>query len=56
VIRKHYDLQEQLVIPLNLTGKVKLQLDLFDLGEVKDCARVKLNGKDFGTLLGPTLK
>ncbi|WP_372950704.1 glycosyl hydrolase [Mariniphaga sp.] len=27
-----------------------------DLGEVKDCARVKLNGKDFGTLLGPTFK
>jgi hypothetical protein len=27
-----------------------------DLGEVKDCARLKLNGKDFGTLLGPTFK
>lgn len=29
---------------------------LIDLGEVKDCARVKLNGKDFGTLLGPSFK
>jgi hypothetical protein len=29
---------------------------LLDLGEVKDCARVKLNEKDFGTLLGPTFK
>jgi hypothetical protein len=27
-----------------------------NLGQVKDCARVKLNGKDFGTLLGPTFK
>ncbi|MGE0019516.1 MAG: glycosyl hydrolase [Draconibacterium sp.] len=27
---------------------------LLDLGVVKDCAHVKLNGKDFGTLLGPT--
>jgi hypothetical protein len=29
---------------------------LLDLGEVKDCARVKLNGKNFGTLLGPSFK
>jgi hypothetical protein len=29
---------------------------LLDLGVVKDCAHVKLNGKDFGTLLGPTFK
>ncbi len=27
-----------------------------DLGLVNDCARVKLNGKDFGTLLGPAFK
>lgn len=27
-----------------------------DLGVVKDCAHVKLNGKDFGTLLGPSFK
>jgi hypothetical protein len=29
---------------------------VLDLGTVKDCAHVKLNGKDFGTLLGPTFK
>jgi nitrogen regulatory protein PII-like uncharacterized protein len=29
---------------------------LLDLGEVKDCARVKLNEKNFGTLLGPAFK
>jgi hypothetical protein len=29
---------------------------VLDLGVVKDCARVKLNGKDFGTLLGPSFK
>jgi len=29
---------------------------LLDLGEVKDCARVKLNGKDFGALMGPAFK
>jgi hypothetical protein len=29
---------------------------ILDLGVVKDCARVKLNGKKFGTLLGPTYK
>ena len=29
---------------------------LLDLGVVKDCAHVKLNGKDFGTLLGPTFR
>ncbi len=27
-----------------------------DLGSVKDCAHIKLNGKDIGTLLGPTFK
>jgi hypothetical protein len=27
-----------------------------DLGTVKDCAHVKLNGKDFGALLGPDFK
>ena len=29
---------------------------LLNLGEVKDCARVKLNGKGFGALLGPSFK
>lgn len=29
---------------------------MLDLGVVKDCAHVKLNGKDFGTLLGPTFE
>jgi hypothetical protein len=29
---------------------------VLDLGTVKDCAHGKLNGKDFGTLLGPTFK
>ncbi len=29
---------------------------VLDLGTVKDCAHVKLNGKDFGALLGPTFK
>ncbi len=29
---------------------------LLNLGTVKDCANVKLNGKDFGILLGPTFK
>ncbi len=29
---------------------------LLDLGEVKDCARVKLNGKEYGSLLGPSFK
>lgn len=29
---------------------------VLNLGEVKDCARVKLNGKELGTLLGPTFK
>jgi hypothetical protein len=29
---------------------------VLDLGGVKDCASVKLNGKDFGTLLGPSYK
>ncbi len=27
-----------------------------DLGLVKDCAHVVINGKDYGTLLGPTFK
>lgn len=29
---------------------------LLNLGEVKDCARIKINGKDLGILLGPTFK
>lgn len=29
---------------------------VLDLGIVKDCAHIKLNGKDFGALLGPTFK
>jgi hypothetical protein len=29
---------------------------VLDLGSVKDCAHIKLNGKDFGALLGPDFK
>ena len=29
---------------------------IIDLGEVKDCANVYINGKDYGTLLGPAYK
>ena len=29
---------------------------VLNLGDVKDCARVKLNGKDYGVLLGPVFK
>ena len=29
---------------------------LLDLGDVRDCAGVTLNGKDYGTLLGPAYK
>jgi hypothetical protein len=29
---------------------------ILNLGSVKDCARVKLNGKDCGTVLGPSFK
>lgn len=29
---------------------------VLDLGEVKDCARIKLNEKELGTLLGPSFK
>lgn len=29
---------------------------LLDLGDVRDCAHVKLNGKDYGALVGPTYK
>lgn len=29
---------------------------LLNLGEVRDCARVRLNGKDYGTLLGPSFR
>jgi hypothetical protein len=29
---------------------------ILDLGDVKDCARVKLNGMDYGALLGPSFK
>jgi len=29
---------------------------IINLGIVKDCAHVKLNGKDYGTLTGPTFK
>ncbi len=46
------------------TAKYKIEFDLknttgtgiLNLGEVKDCARVKLNGKTYGTLLGPSFK
>ncbi|MCG6189947.1 glycosyl hydrolase [Maribellus maritimus] len=44
------------------TAKYEIEFDLertsssgvLDLGEVKDCVRIKLNGKDYGTLLGPS--
>lgn len=29
---------------------------LLNLGQVSDCARVRLNGKNYGTLLGPSFK
>jgi hypothetical protein len=29
---------------------------VLNLGDIKDCARVKLNGKDYGVLLGPAFK
>ncbi len=29
---------------------------VLNLGDVRDCARIKLNGKDYGALLGPTFK
>ena len=31
-------------------------LGVLNLGIIKDCARIKLNGKDYGSLLGPTFK
>lgn len=34
----------------------KSKTGVIDLGEVKDCAHVFLNGKDYGTLSGPTFK
>ncbi len=36
--------------------KEKTHSALLNLGDVKDCARVKLNGKTIGSLLGPTYK
>ncbi|MDX1284691.1 MAG: hypothetical protein R3182_06755 [Draconibacterium sp.] len=35
-------------------GKTKMAV--LDLGDVRDCARITLNGKRIGTLLGPTFK
>lgn len=34
----------------------KQETATLDLGIVKDCAHVKLNGKDYGSLLGPSFK
>lgn len=34
----------------------KSNVAVLNLGDVKDCARVKLNGKELGTLLGPAFK
>jgi hypothetical protein len=34
----------------------KVTTAFLDLGDVRDCARVKLNGKDYGALLGPAYK
>jgi hypothetical protein len=38
----------------NHDGDTKVAI--LDLGVVKDCAHVKLNGKDYGTVLGPSFK
>ncbi len=41
---------------IEFPGEESQENAVLDLGEVKDCAHVYLNGKDYGALLGPTFK
>lgn len=41
---------------LEFSGEESSETAVLNLGEVKDCAHVYLNGKDYGTLLGPSFK
>lgn len=41
---------------VNFNLKNNINEAVLDLGNVKDCAHVYLNGKDYGTLLGPAFK
>ncbi len=41
---------------LEFRSDLKSEKAMLDLGEVKDCAHVYLNGKDYGAVLGPVFK
>ncbi len=41
---------------LEFTSDLKSENAILDLGVIKDCAHVYLNGKDFGAVLGPVFK